>query len=174
MKMLFGAAVASLALFAGSALAQAPNDAQIASHRRHRQPGRHRRRQARRDRRAATPTSRRSASRWSPTTRGVNKQAVALVTKLKVTPEDNPTSQSLSPAAKRTSKNLKKLKGEAFDKAYIDHEVAYHQQVLDAIDKTLMPSAQERGAEGADRQGAAGVRRAPRARQDAAGSLAKI
>ena len=38
--------------------------------------------------------------------------------------------------------NLKKLKGGQFDKAYIDHEVAYHQQVLDAIDKVLVPSAQ--------------------------------
>jgi putative membrane protein len=33
------------------------------------------------------------------------------------------------------------LKGAAFDKAYVDHEVAYHQQVIDAIDKTLIPSA---------------------------------
>jgi putative membrane protein len=32
-------------------------------------------------------------------------------------------------------------KGAAFDKAYVDHEVAYHQQVLDAVDKTLLPSA---------------------------------
>ena len=39
---------------------------------------------------------------------GVNKQAVELVTKLKVTPEDNPTSQSLKSGRRpRTSKNLK-------------------------------------------------------------------
>jgi putative membrane protein len=38
--------------------------------------------------------------------------------------------------------SLKTLKGAAFDKAYIDHEVAYHQQVLDALDKTLIPNAQ--------------------------------
>jgi putative membrane protein len=38
--------------------------------------------------------------------------------------------------------NLKKLKGAAFDKAYVDHEVAYHEAVLDAIDKVLVPSAQ--------------------------------
>ena len=37
--------------------------------------------------------------------------------------------------------SLKKLKGAAFDKAYVAHEVAYHQAVLDAIDKTLIPSA---------------------------------
>ena len=34
---------------------------------------------------------------------------------------------------------LKTLKGAAFDKAYVDQEVAYHQAVLDAIDKTLIP-----------------------------------
>lgn len=73
---------------------------------------------------------------------GVNKQAVALVTKLKVTPEDNPTSQSLKQGGVDNVKALNGLKGAAFDKAYIEHEVAYHQQVLDAIDTTLIPSAQ--------------------------------
>ena len=73
---------------------------------------------------------------------GVNNQAVALVTKLKVTPEDNATSQSLAAGGEENLKNLKALKGAAFDKAYVDHEVAYHQQVIAAIDKTLIPSAQ--------------------------------
>jgi len=72
---------------------------------------------------------------------GVNKQAVELVTKLKVTPEDNPTSKSLKEGGDKNLAMLKTLKGAAFDKAYIDHEVAYHQQVLDAVDKTLIPSA---------------------------------
>jgi putative membrane protein len=72
---------------------------------------------------------------------GVNQQAVALVTKLKVTPEDNPTSQSLKSGGAANVKNLEGLKGAAFDKAYIDHEIAYHEQVLDAIDKTLIPNA---------------------------------
>ena len=72
---------------------------------------------------------------------GVNKSAVDLVTKLKVTPEDNPTSQSLKSGGESNLANLKTLKGDAFDKAYIDHEVVYHQQVLDAVDKTLIPSA---------------------------------
>jgi len=73
---------------------------------------------------------------------GVNKQAVALATKLKVTPEDNDTSRSLKSGGEKNVTSLKGMKGAAFDKAYIDHEVAYHQQVLDAIDKTLVPSVQ--------------------------------
>lgn len=72
---------------------------------------------------------------------GVNKQAVELVTKLKVTPEDNPTSQSLKAGGEKNIANLKGLKGAAFDKAYIDNEVTYHQAVLDALDKTLIPNA---------------------------------
>ena len=72
---------------------------------------------------------------------GVNKQAVALVTKLGVKPEDNPTSQSLKSGGAENVKKLEGLKGAAFDRAYIDHEVAYHQQVLDAVDKTLIPNA---------------------------------
>ena len=73
---------------------------------------------------------------------GVNKSATELVTKLKVKPEDNATSQALKSGGEKNVANLKGLKGAEFDKAYIDHEVAYHQQVLDAVDKTLIPSAQ--------------------------------
>ncbi len=72
---------------------------------------------------------------------GVNKQAADLAAKLKVTPADNPTSQSLKAGGDKNVANLKSLKGGEFDKAYIDHEVAYHQAVLDAVDKTLIPGA---------------------------------
>jgi putative membrane protein len=71
----------------------------------------------------------------------VNKQAGALAKKLGVKPEDSDTSKSLKAGAADNIKNLKGLKGAAFDKAYVDHEVAYHQAVLDAVDKVLIPSA---------------------------------
>ena len=71
----------------------------------------------------------------------VNQQAVDLVTRLKVTPEDNDTSRSLKAGGEKNVAALKALKGAAFDKAYVDHEVAYHQAVLDAVDKTLIPNA---------------------------------
>jgi putative membrane protein len=71
----------------------------------------------------------------------VNKQAGALAKKLHVKPEDSDTSRSLKAGAADNIKNLKGLKGAAFDKAYVDHEVAYHQAVLDAIDKVLIPNA---------------------------------
>lgn len=71
----------------------------------------------------------------------VNKQAIALAKKLGVKPEDNDISKGLKAGAAENMANLKKLKGAEFDKAYVDHEVAYHQAVLDAIDKTLIPNA---------------------------------
>ena len=71
----------------------------------------------------------------------VNKQAVDLATRLKVTPEDNDTSKSLKEGGEKNIATLKGLKGAAFDKAYIDHEIAYHEQVIDAIDKVLVPNA---------------------------------
>jgi len=73
---------------------------------------------------------------------GVNKAATDLVTRLKVKPEDNATAQALKKGGQENVAKLKTLKGAAFDKAYVDHEVDYHQQVIDAIDKTLIPSAQ--------------------------------
>ena len=73
---------------------------------------------------------------------GVNRQATALVTKLKVSPEDNPTSQALAKGGADNLMNLKALKGAALDQAYVDHEVAYHEQVIEAIDSTLVPNVQ--------------------------------
>jgi putative membrane protein len=72
---------------------------------------------------------------------GVNTSATELVSRLKVTPEDSPTSQALKAGGEKNIAHLKSLKGAEFDKAYIDHEVAYHEQVLDAFDKTLIPSS---------------------------------
>ena len=131
---------AALAMFAGVAMADGPNDAQIA---------------------AIVVTANQvdidagelaKAKTQSPKVKefaqlmitdhtGVNKQATALVTKLKVKPEDNPTSQSLKAGGEKNITALKVLKGPAFDKAYVDNEITYHQQVLDALDKTLIPNA---------------------------------
>jgi putative membrane protein len=71
----------------------------------------------------------------------VNQKALALVKKLNVKPEDNPTSKSLSEQAQGTLASLKKLSGPAFDKAYADNEVEYHKTVNGALDSTLIPSA---------------------------------
>jgi len=72
---------------------------------------------------------------------GSNKQATALVKKLKVKPEESDTSKKLKSDGAANVAKLKGLKGAEFDKAYIDNEVSYHQAVLDAIDKTLIPNA---------------------------------
>lgn len=71
----------------------------------------------------------------------VNKAAVELATRLKLAPQDNSTSQSLKVGGEKHLAQLKTLSGAAFDKAYVDHEVAYHQQVLDALDNVLIPGA---------------------------------
>ncbi len=72
----------------------------------------------------------------------VNDQALALVKKLGVTPQDNPTSQSLSSAAAAEQTKLAALSGSAYDKAYVANEVAYHKTVNGALSGTLIPSAQ--------------------------------
>ena len=71
----------------------------------------------------------------------VNNKALALVKKLKVTPEANPTSASLTKDAAATRARLGKLHGAAFDRAYAENEVKYHQTVNGALEKTLIPSA---------------------------------
>ena len=71
----------------------------------------------------------------------VNEQALALLKKLKVTPEDNDTSRALTNGAVAKRADLAKLKGAAFDKAYVTNEVTYHKAVNDALETTLIPSA---------------------------------
>jgi len=71
----------------------------------------------------------------------VNKQALDLVKKLNVKPEDNDTSKTLSKNAADKRAELGKLKGAQFDKAYVDNEVAYHKAVDNALETQLIPSA---------------------------------
>jgi putative membrane protein len=73
--------------------------------------------------------------------KAVNEKALALVKKLGVTPEDNDTSKALSKQAADKRAEFAKLSGKAFDKAYIDNEVAYHKAVNAALQNTLIPSA---------------------------------
>lgn len=70
------------------------------------------------------------------------KQAVALATKLKVTPKTNSTTQSLLDGEKKTTKMLNSKKGKAFDEAYINNEVAYHKAVINAVQNVLIPDCQ--------------------------------
>jgi putative membrane protein len=140
MRTLSIAVATGLFLAAGIASAQAPNDAQIASivvtaNTVDIDAGKLA------ESKSSNAEVKSFAQRMITDHSGVNKSAVDLVTKLKVTPQDNPTSESLKSGGEKNVASLKGLSGAAFDKAYIDHEVTYHQQVLDAVDKTLIPSA---------------------------------
>jgi len=73
--------------------------------------------------------------------KAVNDKALALVKKLNVTPQDNPTSQSLTKDANAKLASYAKLSGAAFDKAYVTNEVAYHKTVNGALSTTLIPNA---------------------------------
>lgn len=64
-----------------------------------------------------------------------------LAKKLGVKPAPSATSKSLHTAAAAEMKKLRGLKGKDFDKEYMDHEVAFHQQVIDAASKVLIPNA---------------------------------
>jgi putative membrane protein len=71
----------------------------------------------------------------------VNKQATALVQKLHVTPEENATSKTLRQDGAASQTRIGQMSGKDFDKAYVDNEVKYHETVIDALDKTLIPNA---------------------------------
>lgn len=72
----------------------------------------------------------------------VQKSVFALGAKLHVKPADSPTETSLKKGAAENEAHLKTLSGAEFDRAYVDHEVAYHKAVIDAVKTTLIPNAQ--------------------------------
>ena len=71
----------------------------------------------------------------------VNKAAVDLVTKLNVTPAESDASRSLTAGGADARAKLEKLDGDAFDRAYVDNEVAYHKAVIGVLDSQLIPAA---------------------------------
>ncbi|MDQ6867707.1 MAG: DUF4142 domain-containing protein [Pseudomonadota bacterium] len=72
----------------------------------------------------------------------VNNKVLALLDKLKVTPEGNDTSKTMYKEASLKREELSALSGTAFDKAYAENEVAYHEAVNGALESTLIPAAQ--------------------------------
>ena len=90
---------------------------------------------------ASNPDVKKFAERMVVDHTGVNNAAADLAAKLKLTPQDNETSKALKSGGDQNVKKLRTLKGTEFDEAYVDQEVAYHAQVLEAINKTLIPNA---------------------------------
>lgn len=72
---------------------------------------------------------------------GVNESAGELVGRLGVTPQPSDVSRSLESSAAETRQRLMNATGAEFDRAYIDHEVAYHRAVLDVLENLLIPNA---------------------------------
>lgn len=68
-------------------------------------------------------------------------QAVALVTKLGVKPEDNPVSQSLLEGLNKKIAELENVSSSKFDDFYITNEIEYHKQVIAAVENTLVPES---------------------------------
>lgn len=71
----------------------------------------------------------------------LEKSVAGLAKKLGVKPESSSTSRQLWKQARQERTKLNGLSGKAFDEAYISNEVAFHQEVIDAATKTLIPDA---------------------------------
>jgi putative membrane protein len=91
--------------------------------------------------RSQTPSVRAFATDMVRDHEAVNEKALTLVKALRVTPEDNATSRGLVRQAAETRRSLSDLSGAAFDKAYVDNEIAYHRTVNGALSGVLIPSA---------------------------------
>jgi len=142
MLMKFAAPVAALLLIGGSAYAQSakPNDAQIA-HIAYTAGLADIANAEQALKKSKNKEVREFAQDMVRDHKAVNDKALALVKKLKVTPQDNDTSKAIAKGQADERAKLAKLSGKAFDKAYADNEVAYHKTVNGALQQTLIPSA---------------------------------
>lgn len=70
----------------------------------------------------------------------VRQQGRDLARKLSVTPAPVAADFPLKKDYEATMKTLSSLKGEAFDKAFLEHEVAYHKAVIDAVTTQFLPA----------------------------------
>ena len=73
--------------------------------------------------------------------RAVRQQGRDLAKKLGVTPTP-PKDDTAAKDHARAMATLRSKHGADFDRAYLAHEVAYHQAVIDAVNKTLLPAIQ--------------------------------
>lgn len=71
----------------------------------------------------------------------VRQQGRDLAGKLHVTPTP-PADDQAAKAHAETMAKLRSLKGAAFDRAFLEHEYAFHRDVIDAVQKTLLPAIQ--------------------------------
>jgi putative membrane protein len=71
----------------------------------------------------------------------IGEEARALITRLGITPAPSLTSHSLEGGGASNIERLSTVRGADFDRAYVGHEVAYHQQILQAMDDALIPNA---------------------------------
>lgn len=72
----------------------------------------------------------------------LNKQATALAKKLNVTPQDSKPDSDLVAKVQGMTQEVQGKSGADFDKTYMDQEVQIHQLVLDDLNNTLIPAAQ--------------------------------
>ncbi len=91
--------------------------------------------------RSSNPEVKAFAQRMITDHDAVLNSAVELVTRLGVTPVNNDLVATLAKQSSEHEEKLKTLSGPAFDKAYIDHEVAYHEAVINVIEDQLIPGA---------------------------------
>jgi putative membrane protein len=92
--------------------------------------------------RARDPRVRIFAMRMVSEHGAANRGAAALAARLGITPRESPIGRQLRQGGEQTRLNLEEVDAGGFDLAYLDSEVEYHETVLDAIDRTLLPGVQ--------------------------------
>ena len=92
--------------------------------------------------RSQTPAIREFARLMIKDHTAANDAALALLKRLGVAPKDNPFSQTLARNGEAKKTELRGLSGAAFDRAYAQNELGYHQVVVKTVAEQWIPSIQ--------------------------------
>lgn len=74
-----------------------------------------------------------------------NKQSKKISKEENIKKKSNDMAKALKDESKTKISDLKKKKGTEFDRSYMEQQVTMHQQLLNELDQTLIPSAQNIG-----------------------------
>jgi putative membrane protein len=70
----------------------------------------------------------------------VNRQALALLTKLNAQPQNNFLSRQLTEGSIELVEEMSRIRGAAFEKRYAANELAYHQAVNNLVETAFIPN----------------------------------
>jgi|SRR5690606_17092746 len=92
--------------------------------------------------RAENPQVKQFGERMITDHTSLNQRTAQLAQQLNVTPQESDLSRQLQQTGQQAHDQLSQLSGADFDRMYMQNEISLHQSLIEMLDSTLLPNAQ--------------------------------